>query len=242
MGSCVSRDIYNQYPEGSYEIVEYYARSSLISAMSAPPSDAKIDLSDIKSPFQRRMVEFELSRQMKSSVGLLEFDYLLLDFIDERHDILEISPDSYVTLTTEFMDSGYMERNPLMKNKIVKCGSVRFKLLWLEALSKYMELADVFDFKRKLVLNRAMWATLMDTGEVIPGTSSIYTLYNNNLLEWMYHMIDPYLSEHQVISAPPSYILTTRNHRWGPAPFHFVAEYYDYFCIEIKNRLTFLKH
>lgn len=234
LGSCVSRDIYNYYSKSEFEISEYYARTSLISLMSQRPSTGVgVRVENIKSAFQRRVVEFELTRDFRRRIPELEFDYLLMDFIDERHDVVEVEPGSYVTLTAELESTGFLDANPLLRKSVIQCGSVKHKLLWREALVNFIELCTALKILDKIVLNRTFWATEMDDGKDIPGTNPIYTQKNNAILNWMYHMITPMLDRNQIISVPSARLVSSAAHRWGPSPFHYQDGYYQF----LKNRL-----
>jgi hypothetical protein len=236
IGSCVSRDIYNYYAESEFKIAEYYARTSLVSLMSPRPSSAfSVALDRIASPFQRRVVGLELSRDLRHKLHLLDFDYILMDLIDERHDILEVEAGVYVTLTQEFRATGYLEDNPLASRHVVACGSTRHKLLWLEALRRFVDLCASNGVKDKIIVNRTFWATELANGQQIPGTSVGYTELHNCLLEWMYHMIEPMLEPRQFLPLPKALLVSTLDHRWGPSPFHYDDAYYNYLKGRVKE-------
>lgn len=196
--------------------------------MSPPPVASEISFEGIDSPFQRRMVEREMSRHFCRRVSGLDFDYLLLDFIDERYDVMEIEPGVYVTLSQEFAQTNFLKDNPLVHERIIPSGSTRFKVLWHEALRAFLMLADGFDFKSRIFVNRVSWAKTLDDGETIPGTSERYTDKNNELLDWMYALIEPELNFNQILRIPQKLFVSSGNHRWGSSPFHYADRYYDY--------------
>lgn len=228
LGSCVSRDIFNYYDDDTFELVDYYARTSLISLMGPAPVAPAIEFSRIGSPFQRRMVERDIARHFRQRVARLEFDYLLLDFVDERYDVLEIEPGTYVTVSQEFVQTNFLKDNPLLSECIIASGSIKFKILWYEALRSFLKLADAFGFKSRILLNRVSWAKALDNGETIPGTSEMYTDKNNELLAWMYALVEAELDSQQILQIPQSLFVSTVDHRWGSSPFHYADAYYDY--------------
>lgn len=236
LGSCVSRDIYNYYDESEFRIAEYYARTSFISLMSPPPS-VKVDLDKIASSFQRRVVGYELSRDMLRRVPVMEFDYLLIDLIDERHNILEIEPGVFVTLTKEFRDTGYLDNNPQTLESVIECGSLRHKILWYQALERFLLICEESGVRDKIVLNRTFWADRLVTGETIPGTSEGYTARHNQVLLWMYSMLETRLNPQQILRVPTAHQVSDLGHRWGPSPFHYHDGYYRY----LKARLNSLQ-
>lgn len=90
-GSCVSRDVFRFAREGSFHIADYYARSSLISAMAPPVAVSGFyDLEKITSNFRRRSVERDLSKTLLNALTQKKYDILLLDFIDERISIMKV--------------------------------------------------------------------------------------------------------------------------------------------------------
>src|SRR5690606_12983426 len=90
LGSCVTRDAFARLPEGSPLVVaEYFARSLLASA-THPVEVTGVDLDRISSPFQRRVVEWDLTGAfMDALAGGVEWDVLVYDPIDERFDMYE---------------------------------------------------------------------------------------------------------------------------------------------------------
>lgn len=234
LGSCISRDIYNYYEEPDFRIAEYYARTSLISLMSPPPSEGvNVALDRISSPFQRRVVGYELSRDLLTRLPSIEFDYLLMDLIDERHDILEVEPGVYVTLTREFMETGYLDDNPATGKSVIQCGSVQHRVLWFDAMRRFMNFCEETGIKDRIVVNRSFWAMELSSGGVIPGTSATFTTKHNQILEWMYHMLEPMLQARQMLRVPSAHRVSDLAHRWGPSPFH----YHDGYYLFLKARL-----
>lgn len=228
LGSSVSRDVFNFYAPNTFQLVDYYAGTSLISLMSPPPVASEIALDGIASSFQRRMVERDISRHFRRRIAGLDFEYLLLDFIDERHDVLEIEPGVYVSLSQEFGHTNFLQDNPWLNERIISSGSTKFKVLWHEALRAFLLLADGFNFKSKILLNRVSWAKTLEDGETIPGTSELYTDKNNELLDWMYALIEPELDAKQILRIPHELFVSTGTHRWGSSPFHYADPYYGY--------------
>lgn len=113
-GSCVTRDCFAEDICGHesisrYEIDKYFARSSLVSQLSRPVLlKGEIRLSSL---FQKRMVADDFEKQFFPYLNKVkeDIDYLLLDFIDERFDIIALS-DSYVTYSGELAASGLLKK------------------------------------------------------------------------------------------------------------------------------------
>ena len=89
-GSCVSRDAFNFAEEGDFQIVDYYARSSLVSALAPPLSPAMYPLEKITSNFRRRSVERDISKTLLHALAQKSYHILLIDFVDERLHLVKV--------------------------------------------------------------------------------------------------------------------------------------------------------
>src|SRR4051794_20901336 len=101
LGSCVTRDLL----EGTndVELVAYFARTSVVSAVSAPLT---APISALKGPsaFRHRMVMADLRKTALSEIGELEFDQLIVDLIDERLPLLRYG-NTIITQSWEFEEA-----------------------------------------------------------------------------------------------------------------------------------------
>ena len=104
LGSCVTRDIFRIERIG-VNIVDYFARTSIKSLIS-PPIEINPDEIVLSSEFQKRMVLRDFSKDFWNVVGHSPFDFLLLDFIDERFNIYGYK-NSVITKTNELVQSGF---------------------------------------------------------------------------------------------------------------------------------------
>lgn len=117
-GSCVSRDIFNYIKgEDDIKLIKYYARSSIISVTSKTLNKS-IHSIDLKSKFQRKMVYNDINKLFWGELIDNEIDILLLDFIDERLDVIKISEDQYLTRSNEFNST--VEFKKKFKGSILK--------------------------------------------------------------------------------------------------------------------------
>jgi hypothetical protein len=105
LGSCVSRDIFEFCEAGDFEIVEYFARTGLASLSAAPAVD-QAALDQIISPFQRRVVGYDMDKSFWQKLESLSFDLLLLDFIDDRFDLLRTKDGGLLTLSNGLCRGG----------------------------------------------------------------------------------------------------------------------------------------
>lgn len=85
LGSCVTRDAFEfagDYPP--LTLHGYYARSALVSATDARPFPG-VPLERIQSPFQRRMVQWDITGAALAEIAKADYDLLVYDAIDERY-------------------------------------------------------------------------------------------------------------------------------------------------------------
>lgn len=104
-GSCVSRDTAEFMPEA--EVVAYVARHS-VTTLESPHGTVGIDLSDLTSAFQKRMVTSDLTgtgleRIVKNANDL---DVVLLDLIDERRGFWRFPDGATMTNSLEIESCG----------------------------------------------------------------------------------------------------------------------------------------
>lgn len=83
-GSCVSRDLLEYNPACDLRLDSYFARQSIVSAVSdiVPIDSNEIN---IESNFQKRQIIYDFN---KSAMGLMKdkvSDYLIIDLADEKH-------------------------------------------------------------------------------------------------------------------------------------------------------------
>lgn len=137
-GSCVSRDIFNYIDQQDFGLVlkHYFARSSIFSLYAKPLKYLEKDLQN-ESSFQKRMVVNDLS---KKTIDLLQNDhskYLLIDFVDERFNLLKID-STYITYTNEFKNTfkGNMQNSKMIKREICNGNLIADNL----SLSNYMSM------------------------------------------------------------------------------------------------------
>ena len=100
-GSCVSRDTV-EYLDG-FILQKYFARSSFASLFSTVHPDVNnINYDRIESDFQKRMVQSDLTKSVQYMISRLDFDCILIDFIDERFDCYS-EYGSLNTISNEFL-------------------------------------------------------------------------------------------------------------------------------------------
>lgn len=231
-GSCVSRDTLELVPKDSYNLVGYFARSSLATLSSnLDNSNVKkeyaIHLDKITSAFQRRMVEYDFDRSVLKSIEKNNFDVLLMDLIDERFHLAVLSNNSYVTRSNEFL------RASIKPKSTINTHSDKFFELWTKGVRNFLNKLTENSGIEKILIQKTFWTNKLDNGTSIPDISDEKVKEENEKLEKMYLFLEKYLNKDQFIVVPDRLLLSKSEHKWGVSPFHYIDEYYNF----INHRL-----
>lgn len=103
-GSCVSRDLLEYDAAHNVKLDLYFARQSIISAVSAkvPINFEEINL---QSNFQKRQIYYDFNKTAFQMRQEKMSDFLFLDLVDERFSLVKIG-NSYVTKSSTMLESG----------------------------------------------------------------------------------------------------------------------------------------
>lgn len=213
-GSCVSRDAFQL--ESAPELVDYVARSTLSSALGKPADDwQNCDLSANKSSFQRRVIQIDLRKQVRELLKNEEFDYLLMDFIDERLRTVFFGQGS-LTYSPELQRAGF----GLPAGRVVKFGSDEYFSSFETSFSELLSLVP----ESKIIINRVFWASIDSEGHQVDWVDSIDDA--NSHLSRIYSYISRWPGI-RFINYDDEYMVAETMHRWGKSPFHFVDSLYQ---------------
>lgn len=225
LGSCVSRDAFELNGHG-LELAGYIARTSLASAFltrPAPP-DVRAKASRIASRFQRRMVDIDLRKRALSLIDGAQFDFLLIDLIDERFNLARFggsntAPELF-TLSRELASvSGWT-------GPVVTPGTNQHLSVWKRGVGRLLRTVPA----ARIILNRAFWASRHENGELLPNQELIAE--SNRTLESMYR----YLERNGVgaVVDYPDGISADPGHKWGIAPFHYSTRMYELMIAQLQ--------
>ncbi len=227
-GSCVTRDIFSELKLDSY-VKQYQARCSLHSKVSEPFEDAEIPtLIGIDSNWQKKMVNYDLK---KNGLNLSSDDVLIVDFIDERFNIMK-SGTTLMTQSKEFNDLDLASK--LNCTKAFSRGTDLEFDFWKIACQKFKN--SLPSPHPTIIVHKGIFA-LQYIGKdgLIDLPNREFNLEMNRRLEIYYSIFIEVLNPNTVISAPKELIIAEPNHKWGLAPFHYIQEYYE----ELWGQLTF---
>ena len=225
VGSCVSRDALEFHPDG-FNLLGYFARTSLISQATEPVEIGNDDLESDLSPFARRVVEQDLTSNVVASLGELSPRILLLDLIDERFRIVR-SGSGWITY------SPYFSQTSLGKSL---ANAPALALLDNERLPLFKEsvatLANQINATLpnvRMVVHRAFYAEFYrDEDGTKPFDPSALEAARvvNELMRTMYDHLSATLRSAASIEVTPDLVVADAQHKWGLDHFHYVPDYY----------------
>jgi hypothetical protein len=222
-GSCVTRDSFKYTSNVEYKVNNYFARSSIVSLYGRI---FKIKIDDIKlaSAFQRKMVYFDLTKEFPRHIKSFNSDYLIIDFIDERMNILK-TKESYLTRSKEFVESKID-----IKGRVLSDSDKL--MLWEKCAERFINDLKSNLKPEQIILHKAFWQEQYKGEDgTIHKFDDPEIKINNLRLKHYYEMIENGIEGINVIEL--NGFIADENHVWGLSPFHYEDRYY----LEFINQL-----
>jgi Family of unknown function (DUF6270) len=224
-GSCVSRDTFEYLRPLGYELLDYVARQSLISAYSPAATDL---LTPFKadSAFQRRMLHDDWRASLVPAVHArcAQTDLLLWDLCDERLGVRDLGQQVFVTRSVDLLTTG-VDGRIQDRSTLVDFGSDRHAQLWRASLAKWRGTLEQSGLLGRLVLVAPPWAELTLGGASSPTSFGRTARQANSIFE-RYHEAAARMLGCPVVSLDRSAARSDPDHRWGLAPFHYSHQNY----------------
>lgn len=223
-GSCVSRDALEFQQDGP-ELVKYVARTSL--AVQQAGSEVLTSLLErLPSPFQREMMLIDMGKSLFEQLESAQYDVLLLDFIDERFGIAEFTSGARYTLSAEFLTAN---TEGLTYTEINRFSAQKFQL-WCQGFEQLMQLLNSKTPQPAVVVNRVYFTGMVGSCAADcswhEGFTELEITRNNNYLKQLYEYIEQNHPQVQFIDYAPELLIADKAHKWGIAPFHYIAPFY----------------
>lgn len=238
-GSCVSRDTFERLPSREFELLQYVARQSLISA-TAPPTSRPTPHIETSSDFQRKMLEGDwhgsllpLLREHADTI-----DLLLWDLCDERLGLrrLELAAPrrqyAVVTRSVDGMRAGVDEQ--LQSAPIIPFGSRKHRLLFLRSLRAFTDELITLGLLSKTLVLAPAWATLTQAGTLAPSSFGLQPARANRIYEDYYSAVR-HVTQVPVAHLSPAHVQADHEHPWGAAPFHYTEATYGRLVTEVRR-------
>ncbi len=221
LGSCVSRDAIEFANPDEFQLVSYFARSSMASLATRPtvlPNTVTQELNN----FRLRMVAADHDKTTFNKLSKLDYDVLILDLIDERFNLLEQSDGSVITLSAEYMAA--VKNKP--SGRIIKSGSERHVDLWRIGAKRFIKELHESGKLNKLVINKVFWSRKNSEGNSLDSPDTRTIDEANQFLENRYSDLKEYAEGCRFISYPEHLFRADVGHKWGASPFHYEKNLY----------------
>lgn len=230
LGSCVSRDAINTADPLEYRLAAYYARSSFASLSSQPVADLPA-LSSIESNFQRRMVAADMDKSVLQEVQKSDYDILLVDFIDERFNVLKVSDEQIITISNEYKKAKIGNYT----GKVLSNISTEKFVYWKHGFDRFVEILKSSGNLSKLKILKVFWSVKTSNGVKIEAYPEDYIAQQNKYLNELYAYVSATIGSHYLVSFSDEDFISDENHRWGLEPFHYVSDFYQKVLCKIYN-------
>ena len=212
LGSCISRDIFREM-KLDHLVGEYRARTSIHSITKSH----KADISEINFPesnFQSKMVKHDFE---KTELNLDDCDYLILDLIDERFELIT-NYGSVVTLSNELRNANEIET---ISNYVVR-GSDKDLKLWKIAVKKFSELIEI-----PIILHKSRLSSELNhkNAEIMVDYNYINAM-NQKLINYE-KILHEELDIIGTIDVDSELLISDVDHVWGYSPYHYIYQYYE---------------
>lgn len=238
IGSCITRDIWPILEEPTPELL-YVSRTSLPS-LTAPPVEGVEPIADqpngVVSRSQRNSVLADLQKTALASIAAFEPTHIILDFVDERYDLLQVG-GSVITHSWDLKESGYLAQPWAANARTIARTSDEARALWRAAAPMFAEMLRRHGLlKARIILHETQWArTYLDRGgriRELPETVQVWEglpanlAEHNALLADTQDRIDGLIHGLVRVKADPRFLVADERHRWGLSPFHYIPDYY----------------
>lgn len=233
-GGCVSRDTY-EFIKQDHALVEYVARQSLISS-THPAANIPTDNHQLTSKFQTKQmlgdIHSSLPRFLRKNAT--KTDLLLLDLVIERVGVWQLPDGSYITRSKEFSDSGLQQVLP-EGTVAVPFGSAEHFQLWRASVSKIYRLLERLGYLERTVILVTPWAEKTNTGEASRPFKKWTVAEINEGYQRYYNYVKKL--GFKTLTIPDELVIADQNHRWGPDPYHYIKQAYDWIIEQLSPYL-----
>ncbi len=232
-GSCVTRDILRLHGD-SFQLADYFARSSIPSVVSKPVKVNEEEI-NLDSQFQRRMIIYDYRKTLFNRLAQRDFDFLLIDFIDERFDLIQFWDKSLVTKSSELIFSGLLSPNLFRKWRYKEISRLNMHFdKWAKACEIFVERVKEIVPEENVLIVGGFWARnyLAKSGNMVAFEEREEIDSHNALLMKYYQYINKAFGGDQLLVSD-EHPFADEMHVWGLSPFHYTLTWYD----EMKDML-----
>lgn len=163
---------------------------------------------------KQHLLNDDCSKNLIDKINSHQFDYILIDFIDERYDIYTSNTGRGCLLSSSQLRAMFKSKN----GEIIDAFSDEAFNLWLKGWKSFLRNMIATGNYHKLVINEVYWHRCKK---------------ENNFLKKIYTEVKNHIPSTQFIHIKEGEFNLDDSHPWGPSRIHFENAYYD----AIKERL-----
>lgn len=235
-GSCVTRDIFNYIKDENIKLINYYARSSIVSIVSESLNKSIYGI-DLESKFQRKMVYNDVNKLIFKELDKYNSDILLIDLIDERFGVIKLGKNKYITKSAEYSRTNEFKKK--FKGEIIT-ESNRIDL-WEKSFDKFISLITKKIGMNNIYINECYYCYkyIDNNNQIAEFSNKDYIEQQNKILAHYYKYIRDNYDKVRFLNSNKQYFADEK-HRWGLSPFHYEEKYY-YDLISNLNKIEVVK-
>ncbi|EOV9706633.1 DUF6270 domain-containing protein [Cronobacter malonaticus] len=238
-GSCVSRDVVeisNNLTPCAIKLDEYIARNSMAALLSEAIDYSDSDI-DLPSAFLKKCIHHDLKKTalQKLAHSLSKDSVLIIDFMDERFDILNFN-EKLITNSWDFRAT-HLARKYNQPTSIIRFDSTSKLNLWKKGFDVlYRDVLKIISPQNIIVIIPSMASTLYSENGFSRFESNKYAIpqYNEMLYIMNDHLMRNY-NEITLVKPLPWMLFCDYRHKWGAHPYHYNNYLYLYFSRLIKK-------
>lgn len=111
----------------------------------------------VPSAFQRKILRQEWDNLLLERIQEVDFEYLLIDLVDERFGLCEAEPQVFITNSNELRNGKIMSVRDAQK---LVPDSEEFIKNWENGFKKLVDIVGA----EKIIINNVFWSKKLDTG------------------------------------------------------------------------------
>jgi hypothetical protein len=233
IGGCVVRDAYGLVKE-DYPLTGYVARQSLISAMNKPTT--VLPKAHLPSRFQTRNLNGDIQsdlvpriRRAASQTGLF-----VMDLNVERLGVHRLPDGSFVTRSSEMKSSGMLGTVPKLGGSI-KIGTERHTRFWTTAAMNFARRMDALGLTDRFLVLNTPWATRSTDGTRLPDFGGRPVAEVGAEIGVLSRVLAD--RGFRVVDLPRALAVSTPEHQWGQAPYHYDGPAMRWIAGQIRSAL-----
>lgn len=190
-----------------------FQHSSLISIMSEPVEN---DIVEDKS-FRRKMIWADYNKKLVSDIKQGAIKYILIDFMEECNDILEVEDRQYVT----YSDALREEKIDLGNMRLIKRDTSECHEIWKDKCDQFIRLLKTYFQPQNVYLIKFFWAEGYGGYREEKKYENIEEIKRFNIiLEKYYEYFEQHFKGIHVITLDQQYNFTDIGAKYGCYPWH----------------------